>query len=160
MHSHQNRSHEGQCLVLEIYDEPVVLGPRHVAPHLPQNAEWVDDSSEIHPREQHGQEADDHREFVSELGLDVAPAEGGEDVAGVVNDDYDDSCCDLIGEHGEEDEGYGDAVVQQKLMVFSITSADDKDQLVQRKQVDAHLHHEIVLHVRGCLRMARPVGVL
>lgn len=160
MHSHQDRSHGDEGPVLEIYDVPVVLGPWNVSPHLRQNAERIDDCPEIDPREKHGQVGDRHREFIPEPGFDVSPCEGGEDVAGVVDDDDDDSGCDLVGEHGEEDERDGDAVVQQKLVILSITAADDEHQLKQRKEVDAHLHHEVMLHIARCLSVARPVRVL
>ena len=129
MHSHQDRSHEDESPVLEIYYVPVVLRPWNMSPHLRQNAKWIDYSSEIHPREKHGQEGDRHRHFIPESSFDVSPSEGGEDVAGIVNDDYDDSRCDLIGKHGEEDERDGDAMMQQKLVIFSITVANDKHQL-------------------------------
>lgn len=65
---------------------------------------------------------------MQEPSLQVASAEGGEDVTGVMHDNNDHSCYDLVGHHGEEYQDNGHAVVQQELVVLSVGFADYEDQ--------------------------------
>lgn len=102
---------------------------RDLGPYSRQDAEGIDNGAEVHPGRKHSDEAEDHDYWVAILGFHIGASEGGENIRYVVDDDNDDSNCDLIGHHGEDHEHNCNAVVKQELMIFPVTFPNDKLQL-------------------------------
>lgn len=69
--------------------------------------------------------------------LGIGPPTRHEDVASIMDEQDHHSCSDLVGHHGEKDEGGGHRVVQQPLVELPLLPPPEHQQLHHREQVHA-----------------------
>lgn len=97
MHPQQYCSHYKGKHIFKFNSVPIIILARDVQVYLPHHAERINYCSQIDPGYQDGEESNHQADGVGELGFHIASSQGGKDVAGIMDDEYDDSSCDLIG---------------------------------------------------------------
>jgi hypothetical protein len=138
---------------------PLILSLRKSLVEIGHNAEGEDNNPSVKPAGRGHREEGEVHDCPPKLGLHPDPQHVGEHIADVVQEENHCPHSEQIDEEGDEDEHHRDEVMQQELVIFSISLPLHYDALNYRKYVNSQLRH--VEYLDGLAARPRgPVRVL